>query len=263
MSNYFAELQLQVNSQDTTITDTRKQMNEIVKIFKSLPKHREYIEMFAQSRPGIKPETFEAADCFFVDEEYPVTLLPKELMHDSLGMCNGFGFVYEGRFVYPLKDVKGDVMGWCGYDAFEQPKYLDSSNYGYKAKESTLYGMECLEAYYKASQPVFITEGIVCALWLRQQGFNAMALLGSYLSPYVAEILKRFGRRCIIVPDADEAGNNLAKSVRYKLPTARIIQSRVAKDIDDTQRIVPDLTDDLTRLLNPFSNSKYFRIGGP
>jgi hypothetical protein len=262
MSNFFAELQMLANTEETTIADARRKMNEIVRIFKGLPKHREYLRYFANERIGLHPDTFEAADSFFVDEEYPVTLLPEELRHDSLGFVSGFGYVFHGRFVYPVKDCKGDVAGWCGYDKFVAPKYLDSVNYGYKAKEALLYGMENIEKYYKGKEPVFITEGIVCSLWLRQEGFSALALLGSYMSPYVMAILRRFKDRCIVIPDADAAGNKLSRQVRYNLKQARVIQSCVAKDIDDTQREVPDLKQELLKYSNIFERSKYFIHGG-
>jgi DNA primase len=103
-----------------------------------------------------------------------------------------------------------------------------------------MYGMEKIREYYESDTPVFVTEGIVCALWLRQNGFNSLALTGSYLSPYGAEILRRFGRRCVVIPDSDEAGNKLARTARYLLPNARIAQSKLAKDVDDTQRLHPD-----------------------
>lgn len=261
MANLFAELQMLANAEENTIADSRKRMNEIVSIFKALPDYLEQLQFFADLRKGIAIETLEAADAFMVDPDYPLTLLPEELRHDSLGFCNGFGYVYSGRFVYPVKDVKGDVAGWCGYDKFEQPKYLDSVNYGYHAKEGSMWGLEKMADYYSTDDPVFFTEGIVCALWLRQSGFQAMSLLGSYLSPYVIEMLKRLGRRCIIIPDADAAGNMLAKSAKYALPQARIIQSKIAKDIDDSQQIFPNLATEMRKYYSPFGTSEHFKRG--
>jgi hypothetical protein len=262
MSNFFSELQMIANNAQTSVIEARKKMNKIVQIFKELPDHTQFLQYFANERQGLLPGTFEQADAFFVDEVYPVSILPEELQHDSFGFVNGFGFVFNGRFVYPVKDSAGDVAGWCGYDKFITPKYLDSVTYGYKAKEAILYGMECISGYYKSAAPVFITEGVVCTLWLRQEGFSAMALLGSYMSPYVITILKRFESRCIVIPDADAAGNKLAKQVRYTLPKAKIIQSRVAKDIDDTQRVFPGLKQELLKFNNFFGRSEYFLQGG-
>jgi hypothetical protein len=262
MSNFFSELQMLANNTDTEIADARRKMNEIVRIFKTLPNHSAYLQYFAKERKGLTAQTLEDADAFFVDEEYPSTILPEELRHDSLGFANGYGLVFHGRFVYPVKDSAGDVAGWCGYDKFIVPKYLDSVNYGYRAKDAILYGMEQIKDYYTSNKPIFITEGIVCTLWLRQEGFCSLALLGSYMSPYVMTVLKRFGNRCIVVPDADAAGNKLAKQVKYNLPQARIIQSRVAKDIDDSQKIYPGLRSELLKYSNPFGRSDYFSHGG-
>ncbi|MDR1523251.1 MAG: toprim domain-containing protein [Endomicrobium sp.] len=259
MSNIFAELQMQINVENNSMQDARKQMNEIVRIFKLQNNYMEQLSYFAELRKGISVNTLIMADAFMVDLDYPVIILPEELRHDSLGMCRGNSFVYAGRFVYPVKDVRGDVAGWCGYDKFEDIKYLDSKNYGYKAKYSMLYGMEYMKNYYSNTAPIFITEGIVCALWLRQNGFNALALCGSYLSTYVIAILRRFGKRCIVVPDSDDAGNKLAEMSKRYLKDARVIQSRIAKDIDDSQKVHKNLVQELLLYTTPFRSSKYFK----
>jgi len=258
MSNIFGELQSESNKMFNTVVENRQRMNRIVEIFQGLPTHATMQLYFSRLREGIRVETLEAADAFMVDPGYPMDIMPEELRHDSLGFCNAYGYVYAGRYVYPVKDSHGDVAGWCGYDKFITPKYLDSVNYGYKAKQGLLWGMELISLYYRSNLPVFITEGIVCAMWLRQEGFQALSLLGSYISPYIAEILRRFGKRCIIVPDSDAAGNKLMIQAKMLLPEAIVIQSRVAKDIDDSQKLCPKLADDLRSFYKPFGRSQYF-----
>lgn len=257
---YFADLQRQSLIPINTVTESRQKLNKIVSIFKELPDHARYQQLFSEMRKGITVDILEEVDGFMVDEDYTTLILPEDLRHDSLGFCNAFGYVYEGRYVYPVKDVKGDVAGWCGYDNEAFPKYLDSINYGYRAKQGMLYGMEKMREYYESNEPVFITEGIVCTLWLRSNKFQAMALLGSYLSVYVAEILRRLGRRCIIVPDSDAAGNKLVAQAKRLLPEARVIQSRMGKDVDDSRQEVTDLADDLAHFRTPFGASKYFTV---
>lgn len=125
-------------------------------------------------------------------------------------------------------------MGFVGYDKFEEPKYLDSKNHGYKAKSTTFFGMEKLPEYYK-SDHIIIVEGIVCMAWLRQERFNAVASLGSYLNPYASRIFRRFGNKAIFIPDGDEAGAKYAKSVKFELPQARVLRPITDKDVDDTR----------------------------
>jgi DNA primase len=120
--------------------------------------------------------------------------------------------------------------------------------------------MQFLPKYY--DEYVIITEGVMCMIWLLSKGFNAMSSLGSHLTEYVAEILKRFGDKVIIIADADEAGNKYINQVKRDLPKARVFQSKVAKDIDDSRQVVPDLETDIRNIVTKrFYIPKYFQIG--
>lgn len=257
--NFFAELQMLSIKAGDDVQKYRQMCNEILSIFKSQPDYDELLGWFASIGRNLETQTLRDADGFMVQPDTPATILPEHLRDDGTGFTRGNFLVYDGRFVYPVKDTNGDVMGWCGYDKFEAPKYLDSTTYGYKAKESTLYGMERLRDYYMSDEPVFVTEGIVCTLWLRQSGFQALASLGSHLTPYVIEILKRFGDRLIMIPDSDEAGLKYKKQCKYALPKARVMQSRVAKDIDDSRQKNDELSSELHRCFNRFYASPLFR----
>ena len=257
--NFFAELQMMSINRDSEHDKFRKMNNRIVEVFKNQPDYVQLVTWFAELTRKLKPSILLDHDCFMLQPDTPVNILPKDLIDDGTGFTrNGF-FVYEARFVYPVKDTHGDVMGWCGYDAFDAPKYLDSMTYGYKAKQSTLFGMERIADYYRSKDPVFVTEGIVCTMWLRQEGFQAMASLGSYLTPYVIEILKRFGGRLIMVPDSDETGNHYKKQCKNVLPQARVLQSRVAKDIDDSRLANKNIKEELLKCYNRFYASPLFR----
>lgn len=257
--NFFAELQMMTLLQEDDVVRFRHLNNRILNLFKATPDYEELVGIFAEQVRQLKKETLLKADGFMIQPDVPANFLPEDLRVDGTGFTKGPYLVYEGRFVYPVKDNRGDVMGWCGYDKFESPKYLDSMSYGYKAKDSTLYGMECMEEYYRSDKPVFVTEGIVCTLWLRQEGFQSLASLGSHLTPYVIEILKRFGDRLIMLPDSDEAGLKYKRQCKYALPKARIMQSRVAKDIDDSRLANNDLKEELLKCYNRFYKSPLFK----
>jgi 5S rRNA maturation endonuclease (ribonuclease M5) len=235
MSNIFAELQ-QMSSSDSSITDSRKSLNDLTAFMQSMSWQDEMITYFAELRQ-LKVDTIRTAGGFMVPDDLAVNAIPEEFHHDSLGFIEGIRLVYAGRFVFPVKDVRGDVAGFVGYDKFEEPKYLDSRNHGYKAKQGILFGMERMREFYEDGY-VIVTEGSMCKLWLQEQGFNSLSALGSYLSPYMIEILKRFGRRCFIFPDSDEAGNKFKKQIRYTLPQAQIRQCLYSKDIDDSSKDV-------------------------
>lgn len=241
------ELQKLTNA-EFSVERSRKLMMDIVNFYKSKDYYNEAIDIIVLKERGLTRDIAEKMNVFFVDDDETIDNLPEELRSESLGFVRGRHIVFSGRLVYPVMDVKGQVMGFCGWDKFEQPKYLDSKNNGYKAKETTLYGMEELPLYYKNKEPIYFVEGIVCCLYLRSQGFQALAYLGSNISKYIIEIMKRVEDRAIAIPDNDvinktaedistnkPAGEHLVKIIKSKLPKARIIQSRIAKDVDDTR----------------------------
>lgn len=243
---------------DTNVLTSRKELRQLVDYFLKQPWQDEWYRQMAKMR-AIKEETFREAEGFFVPDDLPLIAIPEEFQHDSLGFCRGNHIVYSGRFVIPIKDPKGNIMGFTGYDKFEDVKYLDSANYGYKAKASTFLGMEKLYDYYSEDY-IIVVEGPMCMLWLRQEGFNACSSLGSYLNPYAVKIFSRFEDRVIFIPDGDEAGTKYQKQVKRELSKARILRPVLAKDVDDSRKLNEiEVKQDLVKYINnPFSNLKYF-----
>ena len=254
----FAELQRLTMEHETTVADSRLKLERIAQLFRELPDQHNYIKFFASLRNQFPMQAFYDAGAFAIPEDYTAYFLPEELRHDSLGMCIDNRLIYAGRFVYPVHDTKGHVAGWCGYDKFGDPKYLDSTNYGYSAKSGLFYGAEKMPKYYRSSEPVIVVEGIVCCLWLRSQGFQALASLGSYLTPYMITTLKRLGRRVVVIPDSDEAGTKYRNQVKRYLPMAKCVQSCVAKDIDDSRQKYQDLAVEVRKVIQPFGRSDIF-----
>lgn len=257
--NIFAQLQaISTLSEETTIDSLRKQLGQIVELFKSRDSYLEEVTIFAEKVRNLEVKTLLDCDSFMVQPSVLITEIPEEFQHDSLGFCKGNDIIFSGRYVYPVKDVRGNVMGFCGYDKFSDVKYLDSHNHGYSAKSYSCWGMEKLPEYYRNDKPVYFVEGIVCAAYLRQCGLQSLATLGSNVSPYVTEIIRRFGNRAIFVCDADEAGMKCRYALRKRIPTLRCVQSRIAKDVDDSREVDPDFVTELAKLSNPFYSSKLF-----
>lgn len=269
------EMQILAEAQ-YSVEQTREDLGRMVQFFLGMPEQEEFLNIAFVKERKLPMELAKEQKVFFINEDFPAERLPEEFRAESLGMVKGKHVVFAGRLVYPVMDVKGAVMGFCGWDKFVQPKYLDSKNHGYKAKNTTLYGMELLPGYYRSKEPVYVVEGIVCCLYLRSIGLQSLALLGSRISPYVAQILRRFGGRLIVVPDNDAvgkqaseigyslAGEHFVRQAKRMLPKAHIVQSAVAKDIDDTRQ-VPGCELALSKELkavweNPFVKCQVLRI---
>lgn len=273
------ELQLKAE-QRFSVEDTRRDLTALTDFFCSLPIQEEALQKIAVNVRKLPLNIVKEQKLFFVPENFNVIDIPESLRSEALGMVKRDRIVYAGRLVYPVMDVRGEVMGFCGWDKFEENKYLDSRNDGYKAKHTTFYGMEKLPEYYGNSQPVYFVEGPVCCLYLRSVGMQAFSALTSHMSKYVIQILRRFGRRLVVIPDNDmvdkvgvdkladnmTAGEGFVKQAKKCLPEARVVQSCIAKDVDDTRLLdggiwEQDFLHELRHVVkNPFMPMKVLRI---
>lgn len=244
MDNFYAE-QSFLTQQIVTIDEQRQTLNDIVKYFQKTEPGYETMLQFVADKRGLPVGVIRNSDAFFIDDGKPLMSIPEEFRHESYGICRNNRVVYAGRCVYPVKDVKGNVMGFCGWEPSIQPKYLDSKNYGYKAKRNVLYGMEMLPEYYTSTKPVVLVEGLVDCLLLRYLGVQALALLGSMMTGYIVVILKRFGNRLIVMPDNDNytgdvegqtSGEGFVKQTFKVLPEARVFQTINFNDLNDCWR---------------------------
>lgn len=265
IDNFFAE-QSFLSQSIITIDQQRQKLNEIVDYFKKNGIGYEVMLDYVAKKRGLPVEVIRDSDAFFIDDGTPIMLIPEEYRHDSYGICKGSRVIYAGRCIYPVKDVKGNVMGFCGWEPSIQPKYLDSKNYGYKAKRNVLYGMEMLPEYYTNDRPVIVVEGLVDCLLLRYLGKQALATLGSMLTGYVEVILRRFGDRLIVMPDNDNytgevegktSGEEFVKQVFNKLPKARVFQTMNFNDLNDVWREGEEHQNALREDLNNITNICY------
>jgi len=248
MSSTFSLADFQALTEaEFSVEKTREDLNAIADFYLNKEYQEEALLAIGKERK-LPAEVLRAHKAFYVDFDETLNSLPEEYRSEALGLVKYKDVIYAGRFVYSVMDVKGNVMGFCGWDPGGEPKYLDSKNHGYKAKEATFYGMEKLPEYYRSSEPIYVVEGIVCCLYLRSKGLQAIALLGSSMTKYVVTILKRLEKRLVFIPDNDvigksvvdinctkPAGEHFVKQVKRELPSARVIQSIIAKDVDDTR----------------------------
>ena len=240
-----------------SVEDTRADLGRIVDYFKNQDYWETAMYAFLVDYREMDMEVAITSDAFAVDENTPIGALPDWMKSEALGFIRRNWISMSGRCVFPVKDVRGGVAGFVGWDPFEKPKYLDSRNYGYKAKQSMLYGMELMEVYYTSRDPVIVTEGMMDTLYLRWKSFQALASLGSYLTPYVRAILRRFGNRLIMIPDNDETGDKYVAQIKRELPQALVFQVAYGKDLEGCRKMEDhkyeeQLLRELRSLTNPF-----------
>ena len=236
-----------------------KGLRDIVDYFRSQFYHEHMMQLYFEDTRKLPLSVADDLEAFAVPDESEISIdnYPPWMHEYVLGFIKNNHLVMEGRCVFPVKNARKQVIGFIGWDPFATPKYRDSNNAGYKAGMTTFLGMENIEDYYNSDKPVFITEGSMCMAYLRLNQFQAMSSLGSHLTKYQIQILKRFGRRCIVVVDNDEAGYSYANQVKYTLPQASVVMVTHGKDIEGCRKVEDfiyenDLLNDLNNIHNPF-----------
>ncbi len=116
------------------------------------------------------------------------------------------------RIVIPIRDCEGRLVGISGraYREAQRPKYLHSSGF---RRDFYLYG----EHRVRKDERGYLCEGFFDVMYLQQAGYNAVAMLGSYLSRFQIEKLRKFFTSLRIVPDGDQAGYEAAERISQML----------------------------------------------
>lgn len=262
------ELQL-LASAIYSVEDTRKVLDEFVDFMRTLPDQIDvFIPTFAEFRK-LKESVLNEIKSFMMNPDIPYNSIPDKYKQDSFGIYSNNRNLFNGRFVLPVYDIHGHVAGFCGYDMEGNPKYLDSLNYGYKAKHCGFFGMQYMPDYYDRNE-LIICEGPMCMLYMIGEGLPAVSSLGSKPSNYMYQIARRFGTHCLVIPDGcgDEAGLSYRRNAERNLPLARVVQPTKAKDIDDTRKLLLEsgesrgneiIANELQQLLrDPFYESEFF-----
>lgn len=144
---------------------------------------------------------------------------------------------FWNRVIFPIMDINSKVIGFGGRvmgDA--KPKYLNSPETRLFDKSRNLYGLNIARTSRKPN--IIICEGYMDVISMHQAGFNqAVASLGTALTPGHARLLKRYTDNVLITYDSDEAGVKAALRAIPLLKEAglstKVINMRPYKDPDE------------------------------
>ena len=144
---------------------------------------------------------------------------------------------FWNRVMFPILDANSRVIGFGGRVMGDgEPKYLNSPETSLFDKSSNLYGLN----YAKSSRKDFflLCEGYMDVISLHQAGFtNAVASLGTALTPKHCLIMKRYVSKVILTYDSDGAGVKAAKRaiplLREAGITPKVLSMTPYKDPDE------------------------------
>ena len=114
---------------------------------------------------------------------------------------------YE-RVMFPIRDLNGRVIAFGGRVLGDgEPKYLNTQETPIFHKSAHLYAIERAKATIVARSTAIVVEGYTDVIALHEAGIaNAVATLGTALTPRHVKLLSRFANRVVYLFDGDEAG---------------------------------------------------------
>ncbi|WP_353133484.1 DNA primase [Limnohabitans sp.] len=135
---------------------------------------------------------------------------------------------FRDRVMFPIRNVKGECIGFGGRVLFEgTPKYLNSPETPVFSKGRELYGLFEARNALRDAGYVLVTEGYMDVVALAQLGFpNAVATLGTACTTDHVQKLFRFTDNVVFSFDGDSAGRRAArKALDGALPYASDVRS--------------------------------------
>ena len=136
----------------------------------------------------------------------------------------GFYDRFRNRIMFPIKDNRGDVLGFGGrIIGNDDPKYLNSPETTLFKKGELLYALfESKEAINK-TKSVIIVEGYTDVIALHKYGFNnALATLGTATTEFHIRKMFRTIDEITFCFDGDKAGYKAAlKAMELSLPLVK------------------------------------------
>ncbi|MCB0414641.1 MAG: DNA primase [Bdellovibrionales bacterium] len=121
--------------------------------------------------------------------------------------------LYRERIMFPILNPMGDWIGFGGRVLDQSlPKYINSSESEIFNKSKTLYGLDETAKHIRTKDEAIIVEGYMDHIALYKSGIkNAVATLGTALTPSHAKMLKRLCKKVIVLFDGDSAGRSAAE----------------------------------------------------
>jgi DNA primase len=146
---------------------------------------------------------------------------------------------FRHRVMFPIRGVSGRVVAFGGRGLGDsEPKYLNSPETPAYVKGEHLYGLDVARDAIRREGFAILVEGYLDLIALHQAGFeNAVASLGTALTPSQVKLLARYSERVVVSYDGDAAGiNAAARSLDLFLERGfdvRVAEIPQGKDPDD------------------------------
>ena len=159
----------------------------------------------------------------------------------GISQKNGRAYDYfRNRVMFPIIDTAGNVIAFGGRVMDDsKPKYLNSSDTPAFQKRKNLFALNFAKNH--CADRLILCEGYMDVISLHAYGFeNAVATLGTAITPEQARLMTKYTKQVVICYDADEAGQRAALKAMEVLGQVgmdvRVLHVTDAKDPDEFLR---------------------------
>ncbi|MBO5279699.1 MAG: DNA primase [Clostridia bacterium] len=157
---------------------------------------------------GFAPDSFNMLTDYlhskgFSDHELTTAFLCGK--SQKTGRCYDY---FRGKVMFPVIDVAGNIIAFGGRVLDNsKPKYINSSDTPGFKKSRNLFALNFAKSC--CSEEMILCEGYMDVIALHAAGFeNAVATLGTAITPEQARLMAKYTKKVIISYDGDAAGQN-------------------------------------------------------
>lgn len=130
---------------------------------------------------------------------------------NEIGLANENHDLYNGRIMFPLKDLSGRIVGFSGrrYDGKKENKYVNTKVTPIFQKGSILYNYYDAREFVRRKDQVIVMEGFMAAIRSISVGVkNVVSLMGTAMTKEQMNLLKRLSLNIILCLDGDDPGQH-------------------------------------------------------
>lgn len=159
---------------------------------------------------GYGPKSWDALTKYLLQKKYSSELVEEAGLALFSSKGRSLYDRFRGRIIFPIKDHRGNIVGFSGRTLQEdakQAKYINSPETLIYHKRETLYGLDITGKAIRREGSAILVEGEFDVLSSFQAGTaNIVAVKGSGLTVDQLRLLKRYASKLVFALDADKAG---------------------------------------------------------
>lgn len=137
---------------------------------------------------------------------------------------------FRNRLMFPIRDATGRTIGFGGRTLVDdRAKYLNTRQTALFDKSRVLFGLDLAREAIVSKKRAILVEGYFDCIAAHQGGFpETVATLGTALTEFHVDLLRRYTEDVVILFDSDRAGEAAAeRAISVAMP--RCLQVRLAR----------------------------------